>query len=133
MHILSVKKMCLYSLLNGWNYFWNKYCNLPLLAICLFLLPLLIFLASSWYQKAKIGLRISLQNKKMINYHTKDFTKQPVIKQSPTFICFSFLIACFIRVFFSFLIKAFFKFWKTDKISLASFYCIKIEKIWKCW
>ena len=87
------------SLQNDWNYFWNKYCNLPFLAICRSLLPLLIFLASSWYQKAKIGLRMSLQNKKMINYHIKNFIKQPVIKQGPTFLSLSFLIDCCESVF----------------------------------
>ena len=111
MHIFSVKKklFVLCSLLNDWNYFWNTYCNLPFLAICRSLLPLLIFLASSWYQKAKIGLRMSLQNKKMINYHIKIkyFIKQPVMKQSPTFLSFSFLIDCCISVFFCFRIKAF--------------------------
>ena len=83
----------LYSLLNDWNCFWNKYCNLPFLAFCGPLLPLLIFLLSSWYQKAKIGLWMSLQNKKMVII-LKDFIKQPVIKQSPRFLSFSFLIDC---------------------------------------
>ena len=77
------------SLLNYWNYFWNKYCNLPFLAYCRSLLPVLIFLASSWYQKAKIGLWMSLQNKKIVNYY---------IKGLPTFLSFSFLIDCCISV-----------------------------------
>ena len=46
-----------------------------LLAICRSILPLLIFLASSWNQKAKIGLGMSLRNKKMINYHIKGLSK----------------------------------------------------------
>ena len=37
--------------------------------------PLLIFFTSSWYQKPKIGLRMSLRNKKMINYHIKELYK----------------------------------------------------------
>ena len=77
----------LFSLLNDWNYFWNKYCNLPFLAICRSLLPLLIFLASSCI-------------------------KQPVIKQSPAFLSLSFLIYCCISAFLSFLIKAFANFEK---------------------
>ena len=113
----------LYSLLNDWNYFWNKYCNLPFLAICRSLLPLLIFLASSWYQKAKIGLRMSLRNKKMINFILKDIIKQAVIKQSPTFLSFYFLIDCCVIVFL-FPYQSVCKFWKIDKISLASFHCI---------
>ena len=62
MHILSVKNLfvLICSLLNNWNYFWNRCCNFPFLAICRSLLPLLIFLASSWYQKAKIGPRMIL-------------------------------------------------------------------------
>ena len=126
MQILSVKKICLcYGLLlNDWNYFWNKYYNLPFLAICHSLLTLLIFLASSWYQKAKIGLRVSLRNKKMITI-LKDFIKQSVIKQSPTFLSFSFLIDCNISFLFSFPYQSVCKFWKIDKISLANFHCIQ--------
>ena len=86
------------SLLNDWNYFWNKYCNLPFLAICFSLLPFSIFLASSWYQKAKTGLRISLRNKKWLIIILKDFIKQPVIKQRPTFLSF-LLTDCCISVF----------------------------------
>ena len=47
------------------TYFWNKCCNLLFLAICRSQFPLLIFLASSWFQKAKATLRMSLQNKKI--------------------------------------------------------------------
>ena len=51
--------------------FWKKYCNLLFLAINFFairhsLLLLLIFFASSWYQKAKIGLRMSWRNKNIL-------------------------------------------------------------------
>ena len=84
MHILSVKKnlFVLCSLLNDWNYFGNKFCNLPFLAICRSLLPPLLFPVSSWYQKAKIGLRMNLrkkQTKKIIIL--KDFIKQTVINR----------------------------------------------------
>ena len=94
------------SLPNDWNYSWNKHCNLPFLAICRSLLHLLIFPASSWYQKAKIGLQMIFQSKKWLIIILQDFIKQPVIKQSPTFPSFSFLFDCCISVF-SFLIKAF--------------------------
>ena len=60
-----------------------------------------LFLASSWYQKVEIGLRMSLQNRKMwLIIMLKDFIKQPVIKQSQTFLSFSFLIDCCVSVFF---------------------------------
>ena len=59
-------------LINNWNYFWSKYCNLRFLAICLSQYPLLIFLALSWYQKAKIALRTSMRNKKIF------CTKRPI-------------------------------------------------------
>ena len=65
MHILWVKKMhVLRPLLNDWNYFWNKYDNLPFLGIRCSQFPILIFRALSWYQKAEITLWTSLQNKK---------------------------------------------------------------------
>ena len=129
MHILSVKKICsCYAhLLNSWNNFWNTYCNLPFLAIYRSLLHLLIFLVSPWYQKAKIELRMSLRHKKWLITILKDFIKQPVIKQSPTVLCFSFLIDCCISAFFSFLIQASFQ----DFIGKLLLH-IKIEKIWKC-
>ena len=66
------------------------------------LLPFFIFLASSWYSKAKNGLRMSLRNKKWLIIILKGFIKQPVIEQSPNFL----------KCFFSFLIKAFANFEK---------------------
>ena len=129
-HFVSKKNLfVLCSLLNDRNYFWNKYCNLPFLAICRSLLPLLIFLASSWYQKAKLGLPMSLRNKKMIII-LKDFIKQPVIKPSPTF-SFSFLIDCYISVFSLSLSKRLqiLKNW-SDFIAKLLMY-IKMEKILK--
>ena len=75
------------SLLNSQNYFWNEYFNLPFLDICRTQFPLLTSFVSSWYRKAEIVLWMSLRNKKMM----KGFIKQPVIKQSSTFLRVSFL------------------------------------------
>ena len=133
MHILSVKKFCLCyvlcSLLNDWYYFWNKYCNLPFLAICRSLLPLLIFLASSWYQKAKIGLRMSLRNKKMINYHIKGLYKTTCYKTKSNFSQFFFSHWLLHKCFFSFLIKAFVNLGKLIRFHWQAF----MEKMSKCW
>ena len=109
---------------NDWNYLRNKYCNLPFLAICCPLLPLFIFLVSSLYQKAKIGLRMSWWNKKWLIIILKDFIKQPVIKQSPTFLSF-FLIHCYINGFFSFLIKPFPNFEKLIRFHWQAFIVYK--------
>ena len=114
------------SLPNDWNYSWNKHCNLPFLAICRSLLHLLIFLAYSWYQKAKIGLQMIFQSKKWLIIILQDFIKQPVIKQSPTFPSFSFLFDCCISAFSLSLSKHFQIF--IGKLSL----CIRMEKLWKC-
>ena len=101
MHILFV--LCL--LLNDSNYFWNKYCNLPFVAIYHNRHHLLIFLFHPDIKKQKLVCEWACETKKMIII-LKDFIKQPGIKQSPTFLRFSFLIDCCISVFFSFLIKA---------------------------
>ena len=75
-HFVSQENLfVLCSLLNDWNYFSNKYCNLSFLAICRSLLTLLIFLASFWNQKAKTGLQMRLRNKKLTNYHIKGLYK----------------------------------------------------------
>ena len=90
------------SILLDWNYFWYKYCNLPFLAICCSQFPLLIFLASSWFQKSKIAPQMSLLNKKKwLILILKGFIKQSV------FYSVFFLSDFCISVFFSFLIKAF--------------------------
>ena len=102
------------SLLNDWNYFWNKYCNLPFLAICCSLLPRLIFLLSSWYQKPNIGLRMSLGNKKMINYHIKGLYKTIFCKTKSYF-----------SQFFAFLIKAFANFEKSIRFHWQAFIIYK--------
>ena len=96
--------------------FWNKYCNLSFLAICHSQLPLLRFLASSWYQKAKIGLQMSLRSKKMINYHIKGLYKATKSNFSHWLLH---------KCFFLFPYQSVSKFWKIDKISLVSFRCIQ--------
>ena len=93
------------SLLYDSNYFWNKYCSLSFLAIFRSV-PLLIFLSWSWYQKGKIGLRMRLRNKKMINYHIKRLYKTACYENVPTFLSF-FSHWLLHKCFFSFLIKAF--------------------------
>ena len=76
------------SLLNNWNYFWNKYFSLLFPAICRSQLPLLVFLASSWYQKANYGYEWACKIKKWLIIILKGFIKQSVIKQSLTFLSF---------------------------------------------
>ena len=128
MHILSVKKLfVLYSLLNDWNYFWNKYCNLPFLAICCSLLSLLIFLASSLYQKVNILLQMSLQNKKMINYHINYHCRYKITcnetKSNFSQIFFSHWLLH--KWFFSFLIKALGNFEKLIRFHWQAFIIYK--------
>ena len=111
------------SLLNDRNYFWNKYCHLPLLAICL--LPLLIFLASCWYQKAKTGLRMSLQNKKLINHHIKGLYKTTCYKTKSNFPQFFFSHWLMHKCFFSFLVKVFENFAKLIRFHWQAFIVYK--------
>ena len=81
----------LFSLLNDWNYFSNKYCNLAFLAICRYLLPFLIFLALSWYPKAQIGLRMSFRYKKKgLTIILKDFIKHRLYNEVQLFSVFLF-------------------------------------------
>ena len=87
--------------------FWNKYCNLEFLAICRSLLPLLIYLPSSQYQKAKLGLRMILQNKKMINCQIKGLYKTTCYKTKSNFSQFFFFHWRLRKCFFSFFINAF--------------------------
>ena len=121
--------------LSNWAYFWNKCCNLSFLAICHSQFPLLIFRASSWFQKAKIALRMSLRNKKMwLNVILKGFIKQSVIAQSTHFYFqLIFLIGC-CMIFFSLSLSNCWltlKNWKYFVSNISS--CIKMEKIWKFW
>ena len=60
------------------------------LAICRSQTPLLIFFASSSYQRAEIVLRMSLQNKRNMNNYQKVFIKQSIIKQSQLLSAFLF-------------------------------------------
>ena len=115
------------SLLNDWNYFWNKYCNLPFLAICRSLLPFLIFLALFWYQKAKIWLQMSLQNKKN-DYHIKGLYKTTCHKKKSNFCQFFFSHWLLHNCFFSFLIKAFASFEKLIRFYWQAFIAHKNGK-----
>ena len=110
------------SLLKEWNHFWNK---------CLACHPWLFAVTSfpfwyPWHEKANIALRMSLRNKKMINYHLKGLHKTTCYKTKSNFSQFFFshwLYECF---FFTY--QSVSKFWKIDKIL-----SIKMEKIWKYW
>ena len=73
------------SLLNNRNCSWNEYCNLPFVAICRTQFPLLTSFASSWIEKRKLHCEWACEIKKTINYQ-KGFIKQPVMKQSSTFL-----------------------------------------------
>ena len=72
MQILSVKKICLcyvhYQTIEIVlkKILWFAIPSYKFLCYSHSLLLLLIFLASSWYPKAKIGLRMSLRNKKIL-------------------------------------------------------------------
>ena len=114
-------KFC--SLLNNWNYLWNIYCNSPFLAICRSLVPLFIFLVSSWYQKAKIGLRMSLLNKKWLIIILK--VKTTCYKTKSKFSQCFFSHWLLHRCFFLFLYQSICKFWKIDKILLESYHCVQ--------
>ena len=112
-------------LLNDWNYFWNKYCNLPFLAYCRPLLPPLKFLASSWYQKAKLALRMSLRNKKMVYYHINGLCKSIGYKTKSNFSQFFFSRWLLHKCFSFFLIKAFAKFEKLIRFHWQAFILYK--------
>ena len=128
----------LHLLPNDWNYFWNKYCNLTFLAICCSQFLLSIFFALSWYQKAKITLWTSFRNKKKnceqkgllkktwLIIILKGFIKQPLIKQSPTFLSFFsqwLLYECYLH----FLMKAFVDFEKLVRFHQQAFTVYKNE------
>ena len=117
------------SLLNNLNYFWNKYCTLSLLAICRSLLSLFIFFASSWYQKAKLGLRMSLRNKKMINYLIKGLYKTTCYKTKSNFSRFFFSHWLLHKCFPHFLIKAFANFEKLVRFYWQAFIEIFCQKL----
>ena len=99
MRILSVKKIyLLFSLLNVWNYFLNKYCNLLFVAPSF---PFWYFLHYPDHKKWKLRCGWGCE-----------IIKRPAIKQSPTYQFFYSLIDCCMSVFFSFVIKAFVSFEK---------------------
>ena len=113
------------SLLNDWNYLLNKYSDLSFLAICRSLVPFLIFLASSWYEKAKIGLQMSLRNKKMINYHIKGLYKTTCYKTKSDFSQFFFSHWGLQKCFFSCFIKSFANFEKLIRFHWQAFIVYK--------
>ena len=94
------------------------------LAICRSLLPLLIFLVSSWCQIAKIGLRMTLQNKKMINHPIKGLYKTTYYQNFQIFWVFLFSLTA-AQVFFSFHIKAFANFEKLMRFHWQAFIVYK--------
>ena len=100
---------------------------MPFLAICCSLLLLFIFLAS-WYQKANNGLWMSLQNKKMINYHIKGLYKTTCYKTKSKFSQFFFSHWLVHKCFFSFLIKAFANFKKLIRFRWQDFIVYKNGK-----
>ena len=131
MDILSVKKIYLRYV---HYYFWNKYCNLPFLAIYRSQFPLLIFLASSWSKSEnctvnELLIKKILWTKRLIKEKIiiilKGFIKQPLTKQSPTFLSFFFSHWLLYDCFFFFSYKSVYKFWKIDKISMARSHCIE--------
>ena len=73
------------SLLNGWDCFLNKYCNLLFLAICLSKFPILIFMSHSDVKKWKSPCERACEIKilwtkrpfeeKLINNHFKGLYK----------------------------------------------------------
>ena len=93
-----------------------------LLAIYRPLLPLLIYFASPWFQKAKIGLRMSLQNKNMINYHIKGLYKQPEMSNFSQFFFPYWLLH---RCFLSLPIRAFANFEKLIRFHWQAFIVYK--------
>ena len=111
--------------------FLKQYCNLPFLAICRSQFPLLIFLASAWFQIEACEIK-----KNWLIIILKSFIKQLVLKQSLTFLSFSFIIDCCISVFTLSLSKAFVNFQKLlrfDRQAFIVYMSTKIEKIGKYW
>ena len=84
--------------------------NLPFLAICCFQFLLLICLILKKHYCDANELEKYILKKRLIII-LKGFIKQPVIKQSPTFLSFSFLTDCCMSVFL-FPYQSVSKFWK---------------------
>ena len=95
------------------------------IVICRSLFSPLIFLASSWYQKAKIGLRMSLKCKKVINYYIKGHYKTICCKTKSNFSQFFFFHWLLHKFFFSFLINAFPNFEKLVRFDWQAFIVYK--------
>ena len=99
---------------------------MPFLPICHCQLPLLIFLASSWYQKAKVAPQKSLRNKeKLINFHFKGLCKTNCYKEKLSFSRFFFSDWLLYECVFSFLIKAFVNFEKLIRFHWQAFIVYK--------
>ena len=106
----------------------------------------LIFLVSSWYQRAKIPLRTSLRNKQEFRWeracetnkylmnkkaywiknhcHFKWLYKTSCYKTKSNFSQFLYSNLLLYECFFSFLNTSVWKIWKVDKTSSSSFYYI---------
>ena len=95
------------------------------IVICRSLFSPLIFLTSSWYQKAKIGLRMSLKCKKVINYYIKGHYKTICYKTKSNFSQFFFFHWLLHKFFFSFLISAFPNFEKLVRFDWQAFIVYK--------
>ena len=108
------------SLLNDWDSFWNKYCNLPFLAICCSLIPLWYFLRHPDIKKQKLGYEWACETKN-INYHIKELYKSTCYKTKSNFPQFFFSHWLLHKYFFSFLIKAFTNFEKLIRFHWQAF------------
>ena len=124
MHILSVKKICLCYVYYQTIEIIFKI-NIVICYSWLFPVPyfLLIFLASFW--KAKTGLRMSLRNRKMINYHIKGLNKTTCYQTNSNFSQFFFPHWLLHKCFLSFLIKAFANFEKLIRFHWQAFIVYK--------
>ena len=107
MHILSVKNLfvLICSLLNNWNYFWNRCCNLPFPSSpfdisCV----ILISKSKNWAANDLV--------KQKNGYHIKEFYKTTFYKTKCNFSQLFFSHWLLHKHFFSFLVKAFANFEK---------------------
>ena len=126
MHFLSVKKICscYVHLLNDWNYFWNKYCNLLFLAICHSLLSpfdiscfILISKSKNW-----TGNEPAIQKN---DYHIKGLYETTCYKTKSNFSQFFFCCWLLHKCFLSFLIKVFANFEKLIRFHWQAFIVYK--------
>ena len=103
------------SLLNNWNYFWNKYYNLPFLAICHSLSFLILSKSKNWTAN-------ELAKQKMTNCHIKGLYKTACYKTKSNFFFSHWLLH---KCFFSFVIKAFSNFEKLIRFHWQAFIVYK--------